>query len=105
MHQPFIFAHLHTFSNIGQVVVIQQRSDDGHPEIVLHMNPPSKDLDICTMTLGFQPEEGDESGGWNRCETTFARMADASRVYALVIQTPMFTHFTGTPKDEPTEKH
>lgn len=91
-HEPF--AHLHTYTDIGQVVVLKQSADEGgHPEIRLFVNPPSEELGVCSLALGFEPEEGDESEGWDRCDKAFDTMADPMRVHALLERSPLFTMF------------
>lgn len=94
MNQKMPFAHLHTYEDIGQIVVIKQQADEGgHPELRLFVNPPSDMLGVCSLAIGFAPEEGDESEGWDRCEATFARFADSGVVYRLIVDTPLFTAF------------
>jgi len=66
------FAHLHTYSDIGQVVVIQQQADEtGNPEIRIFLAP--KGLGVCSMAISWS-DDSDES--WDKADLALSNAAD-----------------------------
>lgn len=69
------FAMLVEDPEIGQVVVMQQRGDDG-PEIAIFFHPGVDGMGVCNTSLGFD----DDEDGWEKADMVFEQFDDEAVV-------------------------
>lgn len=65
------FAMLIEDPEIGQVVVMQQRGDEG-PEIAIYFDPGIDGMGVCNTNIGFN----DDEDGWDKADCAFERFDD-----------------------------
>ena len=71
------FAKLFNTEKYGQIVVIQQGSDDAGGEIRFFFQPAG--LGVCSLAMSFK----DSDAGWDACDRAFEKVDEAMAINAV----------------------